>query len=69
MTTIDWIHSKILFRIALPNEDIIQLRGIIKEAKERERLLVLDAYKDGHIAADYYDGIINNLIDLTQIDK
>jgi hypothetical protein len=55
--------------MVLTKADIIQLRGIIKEAKERERLLVLEAYNDGHIATDYYDGIINNLIDLTQTDK
>jgi len=55
--------------MVLTKADIIQLRSIIKEAKERERLLVLDAYKDGHIATDYYDGIINNLIDLNQTDK
>jgi len=43
-TAIDWIHSKILLRIGLDDNDIIDLRNIVEEAKEMEKEQIEDAY-------------------------
>ena len=47
MTAIDWIHSKILLRIGLDDNDIIELRNIVKVAIEMEKEQIEKAYQKG----------------------
>jgi hypothetical protein len=52
-TAVNWVHSKILLRIGLDDNDIIELRTIVKEAIEMEKEQIEETYKDGWNAGDF----------------
>ncbi|MCF8430257.1 MAG: hypothetical protein K9G64_09010 [Bacteroidia bacterium] len=46
-TAVDWIQSKILLRIGLDDNDIIELRNIVQQAKEKEEIQIKIAFEEG----------------------
>ena len=46
-TAVDWAHSKILLRIGLDDNDILLLRKIMEQAKEKQMNQIIEAYDRG----------------------